>query len=158
MDVGKDLDYFRKERQDVLRFLDDWDLALDLIASDDNRKNLQGLDRLRALEPGLQTIQAHCASEEHTVEEPFHTYLEKGQIEALRTEHEELTRLLGNLFTELRFATLGQTSRTAIAGRRVSEFIRHHLQFEETLLAEIEEKLAREAEEKMLLRYTQSPE
>lgn len=158
MDVGNRLDYFRKEHQDFLRFLNDWDLALDLIASDDSRKNLQGLNNLRALEPGLQAIQAHCASEERTVEEPFHAFLQKSQVETLQTEHEDLTRLLGNLFTELRFATLSQTDRALAAGHRVSEFTRRHIEFEEKLLAEIAQKLAQRAEEKLLLRYTQSPD
>lgn len=158
MEIGNRIDYFRKEHQDFVRFLDDWDLALSLIAGDDRRQNLQGLNRLRALEPGLQAIQSHCASEERTVEEPFHAYLQKGQMEALQAEHEELTRLLGSLFTELRFATLSQTSRALSAGRRVSEFTRRHIQFEEQLLAEIEQKLAQQAEQRVLLRYTQSPE
>lgn len=158
MDVANHLDYFRKQHQDFLGFLNDWDLALDLIAGGDNDKTLQGLARVRALEPELQAIQAHCASEERNIEEPFHTYLPKNQVETLQAEHEDLTRLLGNLFTELRFATVGETDRALRAGRRVSEFTRRHIQFEEQLLDEIEKKLGQDAEQKVLLRYTQAPD
>jgi hypothetical protein len=45
-----------------------------------------------------------------------------------------------------------------MAGRHLAGFTRKHILFEETLLAEIEKKLAEEAEQKLLLRYTQAPE
>ncbi len=66
--------------------------------------------------------------------------------------------MLEDLFTELRFATLYQTERAINAGREVATLARRHIQLEEELLAEIERKLSEEAEQKLLLRYTQAPE
>lgn len=158
MDVGTRLDYFRKEHHDFLHFLDEWEMALKLTSSEDERESVLGLERLRELAPQLRALQDHCASEERNIEGPYHGYLEKGQIETLHTEHEHLTRFLNDLFTELRFATLYQTEKARAAGRHVATFTRQHIEFEEQLLKEIEENLAHEAEEKLLLRYTQSPE
>ena len=158
MDVGTRVDYFRKEHQDFLRFLDDWERALGLLADKDAEESLRGLNRLRELQAQLHALRDHCTSEERNVEGPYRGYLEKGQINTLRAEHEELARLLGDLFSELPFATLYQTERVRMAGSHVAIFTRRHLLFEEKLLEEIERKLAEEAEQKMLLRYTQSPD
>jgi hypothetical protein len=158
MDVVTRVDYFRKEHQDFLRFLGEWESALDVTASQDEHEVVPALERLRALQPQLQALREHCSSEERNIEGPYHTYLEQGQIEALRAEHQHLARLLSDLFSELRFATLYQTERARAAGDRLAEFTRQHILFEEKLLAEIEIKLAQEAEEKLLLRYTQAPE
>lgn len=158
MDVATRLNYFHKEHQDFLRFLDDWEMALDLTASEKEEQRLQGIERLRELRPELQALRDHCTSEERNIEEPYRALLEKGQIDLLRAEHEELTRLLTNLFSELRFATIYETERARVAGLRVSAFTRRHISFEEKLLGEIENQLAQETEEKLLLRYTQASE
>lgn len=158
MDVGTRVDYFRKEHHDFLGLLDDWDLAVELTADKDERESLRGLNRLRELQPQLEALHAHCTSEERNVEGPYRAYLEKGQIDTLRAEHEQLSRLLVDLFTELRFATIYQTERARLAGRQVATLARKHILFEEKLLEQVEKKLAEEAEEKLLLRYTQSPD
>lgn len=158
MDVGTRVDYFRKEHRDFARFLDDWELALELTASKDPQESLRGLNRLRELQPQLEALHNHCTSEERNAEGPYRAYLEKGQIDTLRTEHGQLTRLLGDLVSELRFATLYQTERACAVGRQVASFTRRHILFEEQLLTEIEQKLSKEAEEKLLLRYTQAPD
>jgi hypothetical protein len=158
VDVVTRVDYFRKEHQDFLHFLGDWESALDVAASQDEQQVVLGLERLRALQPQLQALREHCASEELNIEAPYHAYLEQGQIEALRAEHQHMARLLSDLFSELRFATLYQTEPARAAGHRLAEFTRQHILFEEKLLAEIEKKLAQEAEENLLLRYTQAPE
>src|SRR5579884_1342588 len=155
MDLGTRMDYFRKEHQDFLQFLNDWDRALELAASKDAETCVRGLHRLRELQPNLRAIQSHCSSEERNVEGPCRDYLENGQLDKLKQEHHELSRLLENLFAELRFATVYQTERALNTGRETADLLRLHIRFEEELLAEIERKLAEEAEQKLLLRYTQ---
>jgi hypothetical protein len=119
MDVATRLDYFRKEHQDYLRFLDEWDMGLELTASEDENERLRGIEKPWGLQAEL---------------------------------------LLGDFFSELRFAAIYQIEQARTTGRRASEFARHHIQSEEKLLEEIEGKLAEEAEEKLLLRYTQPPD
>lgn len=158
MDVGTRMDYFRKEHQDFLRFLEDWDRGIELTANKDSEECVRGLNRLREMQPKMKAIKAHCRSEESNVEGPYREYLEEGQIERLKKEHHNLSRMLEDLFLELRFATIYETERTLAAGREAAALARRHIQFEEELLAEIEQKLAEEAEQKLLLRYTQAPE
>lgn len=158
MDVGTRMDYFRKEHEDFLVFLEDWDRAIEMATSKDPEECVRALNRLREMKPGMKAIKSHCTSEESNVEGPYHEYLEEGQLELLKKEHHDLSRLLEDLFVELRFATLYQTDRAITAGREVATLARKHIQFEEELLAEIERKLAEEAEQKLLLRYTQAPE
>jgi Hemerythrin HHE cation binding domain len=158
MDVGTRLDYLRKEHQDFLQFLEEWDRILEQTASKDSEECVRGLNRLREMQPNMKALRNHCATEERNVEGPYREYLEQGQLEELKKEHRDLSRMLEDLFTELRFATLYQTERAINAGHEVSVLARHHIQFEEELLVEIERKLAEDAEQKLLLRYTQSPE
>ena len=158
MDVGTRMEYFRKEHQDFLHFLDEWDHALEVTAGKDAEQCVRGLNELREMKPNMKAIKEHCISEERNVEGPYREYLEEGQLEELKKEHRDLSRLLENLFSELRFATLYQTDRAVNAGREVSALARRHIHFEEELLAAIEQKLAEEAEQKLLLRYTQAPE
>lgn len=158
MDVATRMDYFHKEHQDFLRFLEDWDEALETTASQKPDECVRGLNRLREMQPNLKAIKSHCTSEERNVEGPYNEYLEPGQLERLKTEHRDLSRVLEDLFSELRFATLYQTDRALNAGREAASLARKHIEFEEDLLAEIERKLSEEAEQKLLLRYTQSPE
>jgi hypothetical protein len=158
MDVGTLLDYLRKEHQDFLHFLEEWDKVLDQTASKDPEESVRGLTRLREMQSNMKALRAHCSAEERNVEGPYREYLEKGQLDKLTAEHHDLSRLLENMFSELRFATLYQTERAIDAGHEVAALARSHIQFEEELLQEIERKLSQEAEEKLLLRYTQSPE
>ncbi|MDE3136374.1 MAG: hemerythrin domain-containing protein [Acidobacteriota bacterium] len=158
MDVGTRLEYLRKEHQDFLHFLEEWDQVLTQTASKDSEECVRGLNRLREMQPNMKALRGHCSSEERNVEGPYREYLEKGQLERLKKEHNDLSRLLEDMFSELRFATLYQTERAIGASHEVSELARRHIQFEEELLQEIERKLAEEAEQKLLLRYTQSPE
>lgn len=158
MDVGTRLEYLRKEHQDFLHFFEEWDQALEQAASKEGEECVHGLNRLREMLVNMKALRDHCTSEERYVEGPYHRYLEAGQLEKLTKEHLDLSRMIGDLSSELRFATLYQTDRALNAGRQVATLARRHIQFEEELLQEIERKLAEEAEQKLLLRYTQAPE
>lgn len=158
MDVGTRMDYFHKEHQDFLHFLDEWDRALETTASKDPEQCVRGLNRLREMKPNMKAIKDHCISEERNIEGPYNEFLEEGQLDQLKKEHRDLSRLLEDLFSELRFATLYQTDRACSLGQEVAALARRHIRFEEKLLVEIEHKLAETAEEKLMLRYTQAPE
>ena len=158
MDVGTRIEYFHKQHQDFLRLLDEWESAIEVAGSTDGEECVRGLARMREMQPELKEIESHCLSEERNVESPYRKYLQAGQMETLEKEHRDLARLLAELFAELRFATLYQTERAREAGRATAALARRHIRFEEKLLEEIERKLAEEAEQKILLRYTQSPE
>jgi hemerythrin-like domain-containing protein len=158
MDVGTRIKYFHKQHQDFLRLLDEWESVIETAGSSDGEECVRGLARMRELHPELKEIEAHCLSEERNVDSPYRKYLQEGQLETLESEHQDLARLLTELFTELRFATLYQTDRARQVGRATSALARRHIQFGETLLNEIEQKIGEEAEQEVLLRYTQSPE
>jgi hemerythrin-like domain-containing protein len=158
MDVTTRLDYFRKEHEDFLRFLEEWERALETTASKNPETVVKGLNRLRELQANLKAIENHCSSEERNVEGSCDEYLDEEKLEQLKKEHMELRRLVADLFSELRFATLYETEQAVATGREVAGFTRRHIQFEEKLLEAIEQKLSEEAEEKLLLRYTQAPE
>ena len=158
MDVATQLDYFRKEHNDILHFLEEWARALDLVTSRDDERRLRGLNELRAIEPDLLAVRDHCSAEERSVEVPYRSYLEKSQLEKLTSEHQEIGKLVQDILVELRFATVDQIEGIRNSGRQLSSVIRDHIAYEEKLLMEIEQGLATEAEEKLLLRFTQSPE
>lgn len=158
MDVSTRLDYFRKEHQDFLRFLEEWERTLETLGSADPDSIRKALSRLREMQPNLKAIESHCSSEEMNVADPYRNFLEKGQLEQLKKEHLDLSRMVTDMLSELRFATLYETARARSAGHELAGFVRRHMRFEEKLLEEIDDKLSEEAEEKVLLRYTQAPE
>ncbi len=158
MDVGTRIEYFHKQHQDFLRLLGEWESAVELAGSGDDEECVRGLARMRELQPELKEIESHCISEERNVESPYRKYLQAGQLETFEKEHRDLERLLAELFADLRFATVHQTDRVRQAGSEIATLARRHIQFEDKLIEEIERKLAEEAAEKILLRYTQSPE
>lgn len=158
MDVGTQLEYFRKEHRDFLQLLDDFVPALGELASGEGRRCLRGLEALRGMEGEIRGIGNHCNSEERNIEQPYRAFLEEGQLGQLEDEHQELRRLVGTWLAELRFATLDRTNAAHRAGRQLAVFLQRHIALEEKLLAEIEQKMSEEAEQKLLLRYTRAPE
>lgn len=158
MDVSTRLDYFRQEHEEFLHFLEDWDRTLEMLGSKDPESIRKGLSRLREMQANLKAIESHCSSEELNVEGPYRDLLEKGQLEQLKKEHLKLARMIVDMFGELRFATLYETERARSAGHELAGFVRRHIRLEEKLLEEIAAKLEEEAEQKVLLRYTQAPE
>ena len=148
MDPCLQLEYFRKENQDIHQFLEKWERALNLLASKGDAQRMVGLSELRNMEGDLLAIRNHCYVEEHNVETPYRAYLQKAQLEKLRSEHEELGRLVQDFHSELRFATLDSTKGIAELGRQLAVFVRQHTLFEGKLLAEIEQGRARKAGKK----------
>lgn len=142
MDPKTQLQYFRKEHEDIYRLLGQFGAALDLVQSEQDELRRKGIGKLRELQPDLQAIQHHCYSEERGLESPYDAYLKKHQLETLRQEHERLGRLTQGIVAELQFATTNQTENILVFGRQWAQFVRQHIAFEEALLMEIENGLA----------------
>lgn len=142
MDPKTQLQYFRKEHQDIYRLLGQFGAALDLIQSQQDELRRKGIGRLRELKADLQAVQHHCDSEERSLESPYDAYLKKHQLETLRQEHERLGRLTQDIVAELQFVTTTQTENIFVRGQEWAQFVRQHIAFEETLLTEIEHGLA----------------
>jgi hypothetical protein len=141
MDPCLQLLYFRKEHKDIHQFLERWERALNLLVSKGDAQRSKGLSELRNMEGDLLAIRNHCYLEEHNVATPYREYLQKAQLETLKSEHEELGRLVQDLQAELEFATLDSTKGICELGRQLAKFIRQHTLFEKRLLAEIEQAL-----------------
>jgi len=154
MDLRSRLDYFRKEHDEILRFLNAWEGALKMAASDGDDERRKGLTELRRFENELLSIQEHCHAEERTVDSPFQIYLDDVSLTRLAREHELLRQLSNDFLRELRFATLMRTNEVVRLGNALLEQLRRHIAHEAALLEQIEE--GRAAEEKLLLRYTDS--
>lgn len=156
MDLRSRLDYFRKEHEEILRFLNNWERALKMAASESDEERLKGLEELRRSENDLMSIQEHCHAEERTVESPFQIYLDDASLARLAQEHELLRQLSNDFLRELTFATIFRISELVRSGSALLEQLRRHIAHETELLKQIEEGKA--AEEKLLLRYTQPAE
>ena len=152
MDLRTKLEYFRKEHDDIQRFLDEWEGALRLAAREDDEERSKGLARLREAENDLLSIQEHCHAEERTVESPFRIYLDDASLARLVQEHGLLRQLTNDYIRELTFATLLRTGDLVGVGTKLLEQLRRHITYETALLKQIED--GRAAEEKVLLQYT----
>ena len=157
MDLRNQLERFRKEHDDILRFLKDWEDALTLASSDDEPSRCRGLAELREMEQKVADIREHCREEERSVDSPFQIYLDDHALEHLRHEHDRLEQFADGYTSELKYLTTPPpTDQLVMLGRRLLDHLRHHIAYEEGLLKQIEE--GNQAEEKVFLRYTQAAE
>lgn len=154
MDLRSRLDYFRKEHDEILRSLNDWERALKKAASEGDDERRKGLAELRRFESQLLSIAEHCHAEERTVDSPFQIYLDDASLARLAQEHESLRQLTNDYLRELQFATLLRTTEVVRQGTALLEQLRRHIAHETALLKQIED--GRAAEERILLRYTES--
>jgi hypothetical protein len=156
MNLHSELERFHKEHDEILRFLQVWEGALNLVARSEDSERCRGLTRLREMEEQVARIEDHCRAEEQSVESPYKLYLEDTELQRLEKEHELLARWSNDFHRELTFATVLRTDEMLRLGRQLLEQLRHHIAFEEGLLKKIED--SRAAEDKMHLRYTQAGE
>jgi hypothetical protein len=156
MDLRSQLDYFRKEHEDIQRFVEDWEDALKLAASEDDADRLRALAQLRQMETVLLGIREHCRAEQRTVESRLRAHQDDVSRVRLAQEHELLRQLTNDYLRELQFATLSRTGEVARLGIELLEQLRNHIAYETALLKQIED--SSEGEEKVLLRHTQPPE
>ncbi len=156
MDLRSQLDYFRKEHEDIQRFLEDWEGALRLAASEDDANRLRALALLRQMETDLSSIHEHCRAEQRTVESLLQMHHDGASLVRLAQEHELLRQLTNNYLRELQFATLPRTGEVVGLGIELLAQLRTHIAYETALLKQIEDRNT--AEQKVLLRYTHPPE
>ena len=156
MDLGSQLQKYRQEHDETLRFLKACESALDLAESQQDAERRRGLADLREMEKKFERIRQHCNEEEQNVESAYRLYLEDAALQRLSEEHGLLVRWNNDFCRELRFATIARTDEVVALGRQFLEVLRHHVVFEEGLLKQIQDE--KEAEEKLLLKYTQGAE
>ncbi len=157
MDLRYQLEFYRKEHDEILLFLKEWEDALNLAAGTGEAAPGQALQHLREMEPKLLEIRQHCREEEQNVESPSQIYLDDAALKRLRQEHETLEQLSDGYRGELkRLATPPPTDALVSMGRRLLAGLRRHIAYEEGLLKQIEE--GSEAEENKFLPYTQPTE
>ncbi len=128
-----------KEHEEILRFSETWEEALNLLTSADGRERSGSLARLRELQNHLIEIRKHCRAEERSADSPFRLYLEPAEREELRSQHELLERRIGDFANELLFASADRTDELVRLGRQMLEHLRHYIVFEEALLERLEQ-------------------
>ncbi len=157
MDLHRRIDCYRKEHDQILHFLKEFDAALTRAAADSEKERRAGLAQLLEMEDKLAEIRQHCREEEQNVESPFQIYLDEFALEDLHTEHDLLERHSHDFCAELVAVTAPPPTETVVhLGRRLLEQIRLHIAREESLLKQIADGHA--AEERLFLRYTQPGE
>ena len=157
MDLHRELERHRKEHDEILRFLKEFDGALALAAAESDKERGAGLAQLSKMEEKLAEIRAHCREEEQGIESPLQIYLDDDALDDLHIEHQLLERHSHDFCAELTAVTAPPPTETLVRlGQRLLEQLRRHIAREEELLKQIEEGST--AEEKLFLRYTQPGE
>lgn len=157
MDLHGELKRHRKEHDEVLRFLTEFDGALARAAAESDRERCAGLAQLSKMEEKLAEIREHCREEEQSIESPFQLYLDDYALEDLQIEHKLLERHSHDFCAELTAVTAPPPTETLVRlGQRLGEQLRRHIAREEELLKQIEEGSA--AEQRLFLRYIQPGE
>ena len=134
MELQQQLEHFRREHDAILRFLHEFEVALDAT------NGRGGVAELERMENRLLAIRHHCREEEHSIEEPFQSCLEDVATERLRADHELFDELLISFREELRRSQIPFRAAELIRrGRLLLGHVRHHIAFEEGLLKQIED-------------------
>jgi prefoldin subunit 5 len=157
MDLRNALERYRREHDEILRFLREFEAAVRLTGEKADEKRCQGLAQLRAMESRLAEIREHCREEEENLDSPFQLYLDDSAMEHLQQQHELLEQLMASFRGTLRtLITPPPTEELVGLGHGLLENLRRHIAFEEGLLKQIED--GNRAEEQLFLRYTQPAE
>jgi hypothetical protein len=139
MDLRSQLDKYRQEHEEVLRFLKVWEGALTLAGSGQDGERSKGLAELRGMEKRLERIRQHCDEEGEDAESPFVLYLPDAELKQIREEHEQLAHSSSDFQRELTYATTSRTTEMVQSGRQLLAMLRQHLVHEEELLKRIQE-------------------
>jgi acetyl-CoA carboxylase beta subunit len=157
MNLRTPLQHFHGEHAEIIEFLKNWEQALDLAVSADPEQRCQGLRWLREMRGRVTSIREHCREEEQSARSAFRLYLDDEMFEQLRTEHDMLERISDDYLEELEAATAPPPAERLVEiGRRLVEQLHRHIVFEEKLLEQACQSA--DAEEKLMLRYTQPAE
>ena len=140
MHLRQQLEHFRREHDAILRFLREFEAALDLADGQVDGGCVEAVAQLERIENRLLAIRKHCREEERSVESPFQFYLEDVTTERLRADHELFDELLRAFCDELRRGQVQSRQAELVRrGRLLLAHARHHIAFEEGLLKQIED-------------------
>ncbi len=157
MDLPRQLEHYRKEHDEILRFLREFDETLTLASDEAEETRRLGLARLRGMEETLAGIREHCRAEEQNVESPFQIYLDDYALEDLHVEHLSLEKHSHDFCAELVAVTAPPPTEDLVRlGWQLVDELRRHIAREGGLLKQVAD--GRTAEEKIFLRYTQPGE
>ena len=90
MDLHRELERHRKEHDEILRFLKEFDGALALATAESDKERGAGVAQLSKMEEKLAEIREHCREEEQSIESPFEMYLDDYALDDLHIEHQLL--------------------------------------------------------------------
>ncbi len=138
MDLHQEFQAAHTEHTDILEFLNIWEDALHLIASDDCDTRCHGLRQLQAMEGKIVEIWEHCHKEEDEPDSPLFRFASPPDRERLKEEHFELYRGNYEFRREMEFTTSSFTADLVLKGQRLLAELRAHIAFEEELLRRLE--------------------
>lgn len=157
MEVRAQIERYRREHDEILRFLGVFEGVLTLAESKKVEDRRAGLAKLREMERKFVEIREHCAEEEQNLESPFQVYLDDSALETLHSEHDLLDELSLSFCSEVEVLTTPPPTQGLVGlGRQLAQKLYRHIAYEEGLLKQIGD--GSEAEEKVYLRYTQPGE
>jgi hypothetical protein len=137
MDLHRALQEAHEEHADILDFLNIWEEALQLAASEDCDVRCTALRQLQAMEGKIVEIWEHCHKEEDDPEEPLFRLASPPDRERLKDEHFQLYRDNYEFRREMEFTTSSFTGDLVAKGQRLLEELRSHIAFEEELLRQL---------------------
>ena len=140
MPLNRTFQEAHEEHADILEFLDIWEKALQLIASDDCDTRCVGLRQLQAMEGKIVEIWEHCHKEEDDPEEPLFRFASASDRERLKDEHFQLFRENYEFRREMGFTTSSFTRDLVFKGQQLLGALRAHIAFEEELLRRFEQE------------------
>jgi hypothetical protein len=126
------------EHADILDFLNIWEQALHLIASDDCDTRCHGLRQLQAMEGRIVEVWEHCHKEEDDLESPLFRFAEPADRDRLKEEHFQLYRANYEFRREMEFTTSSSTGDLVLQGQKLLAALRDHIAYEEGLLRRFE--------------------
>ena len=126
----------------MLEFLNIWEEALNVIASEDCDTRCTGLRQLQAMEGKIVEIWEHCHKEEDDPEGPLFQLASPADRERLKDEHFQLYRDNYEFRREMEFTTSSFTGDLVAKGQRLLAELRAHIAFEEELLRRLAQEQA----------------
>jgi hypothetical protein len=138
MDLHREFEAAHAEHVDILEFLNEWEGALRLIASDDCETRCHGLLELRAMEGKIVEVWEHCHKEEDNPDSPLFRFAQPADLQRLREEHFRLYRANYDFRREMEFTWSSVTGDLVLLGQRLLSALRDHIAYEEELLRRFE--------------------
>jgi len=136
MELQTKIKRYRSEHDQTLRFLKQWEEALQAAARADQEFRNIGLARLCEMETQLTALVRHCEEEEQEFDDRA--------IEHLQDEHAQLQELTGSYKRLLRVLCTTPATRSLVElGQQLVAQLRRHIAYEEGLLKQIEDGQAR---------------